>query len=69
MHDPWPTTGRLIDHVREVAPRHAYAIHDGTLGDTGLATVGGLLGANGPGIGAPPASASPSVQASAQPSA
>ncbi|MFJ9119004.1 MBL fold metallo-hydrolase [Streptomyces sp. NPDC102394] len=53
VHGPWSTTGRLIDYVREVAPRHVYAVHDGALNDTGVAMVGGLLGAGGPGTGAP----------------
>ncbi|WP_030681023.1 MBL fold metallo-hydrolase [Streptomyces rimosus] len=52
VHAPWSTTGRLIDYVREVAPRDAYAIHDGALNDIGTAMVGGLLGENGPGIAA-----------------
>ncbi|MFE7855403.1 MBL fold metallo-hydrolase [Streptomyces sp. NPDC057403] len=53
VHGPWSTTGRLIDYVREVAPRQVYAVHDGALNDTGVAMVGGLLGAGGPGTGAP----------------
>ncbi|MEU8876267.1 MBL fold metallo-hydrolase [Streptomyces javensis] len=52
VHGPWSTTGQLIDYVREVAPRDAYAIHDGALNDVGNAMVGGFLGANGPGTGA-----------------
>ncbi|AEW98067.1 MULTISPECIES: MBL fold metallo-hydrolase [Streptomycetaceae] len=48
-HAPWSTVGHLIDYLREVAPRDAYAIHDGALNDTGTAMVGGLLGDNGPG--------------------
>ncbi|MFJ4655659.1 MBL fold metallo-hydrolase [Nocardia sp. NPDC088792] len=53
VHGPWSTTGQLIDYVREVSPRLAYAIHDGALNNIGTAMVGGLLGANGPGAGAP----------------
>jgi L-ascorbate metabolism protein UlaG (beta-lactamase superfamily) len=53
VHGPWSTTGQLIDYVRAVAPRQAYAIHDGALNDVGTAMVGGLMGDNGPGIGAP----------------
>ncbi|MFD2421769.1 MBL fold metallo-hydrolase [Amycolatopsis pigmentata] len=53
VHGPWSTTGQLIDYVREVAPRRALAIHDGALNDIGTAMVGGLLGTNGPGAGAP----------------
>lgn len=52
VHGPWSTTGQLIDYVREVAPRDAYAIHDGALNDVGNAMLGGFLGANGPGTGA-----------------
>ncbi|MCL6669239.1 MBL fold metallo-hydrolase [Streptomyces panaciradicis] len=74
VHGPWSTTGRLIDYVREVAPRHVYAVHDGALNDTGVAMVGGLLGAGGPGTGAPyerlaVGSAVALPSASAQPSA
>jgi L-ascorbate metabolism protein UlaG (beta-lactamase superfamily) len=53
VHAPWSTIGQLIDWVREVAPRRAYAIHDGALNDFGTALVDGLLGERGPGIGAP----------------
>jgi L-ascorbate metabolism protein UlaG (beta-lactamase superfamily) len=53
VHAPWSTIGHLVDYVREIAPHHAYAIHDGALNDTGTAMVGGLLGEHGPGIGAP----------------
>ncbi|MTE16930.1 MBL fold metallo-hydrolase [Nocardia aurantiaca] len=53
VHGPWSTTGQLIDYVREVAPSRAYAVHDGALNDIGIAMVGGLLGDNGPGTGAP----------------
>lgn len=52
VHAPWSTIGHLVDYVREVAPKYAYAIHDGALNDTGIAMVGGLLGEHGPGIGA-----------------
>ncbi|MGW4774863.1 MBL fold metallo-hydrolase [Nocardia sp. NPDC004278] len=53
VHGPWSTTGQLIDYVREVSPAQTYAIHDGALNDIGTAMVGGLLGDNGPGTGAP----------------
>lgn len=53
VHGPWSKLGELVDYVREVGPRRALAIHDGALNDTGLGTVGGLLGERGPGIGAP----------------
>ncbi|BCJ37752.1 MBL fold metallo-hydrolase [Actinocatenispora thailandica] len=52
VHAPWSATGQLIDYVREVGPRQAYAIHDGALNDVGIAMVGGFLGAGGPGTGA-----------------
>ncbi|KOT95417.1 beta-lactamase [Streptomyces rimosus subsp. pseudoverticillatus] len=50
VHAPWSTTGHLIDYVREVAPRDAYAIHDGALNDIGTAMVDGFLGERGPGV-------------------
>ncbi|MFI9227530.1 hypothetical protein [Streptomyces rimosus] len=50
VHTPWSTTGHLSDHVREVAPRDAYTIHDGALNDIGTAMVGGFLGERGPGV-------------------
>ncbi|GHF38611.1 MBL fold metallo-hydrolase [Streptomyces griseosporeus] len=53
VHGPWSTTGQLVDYVRAVAPQRSYAIHDGALNDIGTAMVGGLLGDNGPGTGAP----------------
>lgn len=53
VHGPWATTGQLIDYVREVAPRQAYAVHDGALNDVGAAMLAGLLGESGPGTGAP----------------
>jgi L-ascorbate metabolism protein UlaG (beta-lactamase superfamily) len=53
VHGPWATTGQLIDYVREVAPRRAFAVHDGALNDLGLSMLVGLLGENGPGSGAP----------------
>ncbi|WP_329028162.1 MBL fold metallo-hydrolase [Streptomyces sp. NBC_01423] len=49
VHAPWSTVGDLLDYVREVAPRDAYAVHDGALNDIGTAMVGGLLGERGPG--------------------
>ncbi|MEU7040768.1 MBL fold metallo-hydrolase [Streptomyces varsoviensis] len=52
VHGPWSTVGQLIDYVREVAPRDAYAIHDGALNDIGTAMLGGFLGPDGPGLGA-----------------
>ncbi|MFJ8544784.1 MBL fold metallo-hydrolase [Streptomyces sp. NPDC093586] len=52
VHAPWSTVGHLIDYVREVSPRDAYAVHDGALNDLGTAMVGGFLGDQGPGTGA-----------------
>lgn len=52
VHAPWSRLGDLVDYVREVNPRDAYAVHDGALNDIGVAMVGGLLGEGGPGIGA-----------------
>ncbi|MCK2218699.1 MBL fold metallo-hydrolase [Actinomadura sp. ATCC 31491] len=49
VHAPWSTTGQLIDYVREVGPRDAYAIHDGALNDVGTTVLGGILGEHGPG--------------------
>lgn len=53
VHGPWSATGELIDYVREVSPRQVYGIHDGALNDIGQAMVAGLLGEDGPGVGAP----------------
>ncbi|MFG2720072.1 MBL fold metallo-hydrolase [Streptomyces sp. NPDC048416] len=53
VHGPWSTTGQLIDYVRAVAPHQTCAIHDGALNEVGTAMVGGFLGDNGPGTGAP----------------
>lgn len=50
VHAPWSTVGDLIDYVREVAPRTAYAVHDGALNDVGTTMVEGLLGEQGPGV-------------------
>lgn len=52
-HAPWSSIGMLIDWVRTVKPRRAYAIHDGLLNDAGLGIVGRLLDDGGPGTGAP----------------
>lgn len=48
VHAPWVTVGDLIDYVREVAPRDAYAVHDGALNDVGVNMVEGFLGERGP---------------------
>lgn len=50
VHAPWSTVGDLIDYVREVAPRTAYAVHDGALNDVGTTMVEGFLGERGPGV-------------------
>jgi L-ascorbate metabolism protein UlaG (beta-lactamase superfamily) len=53
VHGPWSTTGMLIDYVREVRPARVQAVHDGALNDLGRTVQAGLLGADGPGTGAP----------------
>ncbi len=50
VHAPWLRIADLIDWSREMAPRRAFAAHDGFLNSVGVAFVGGLLGENGPGI-------------------
>jgi L-ascorbate metabolism protein UlaG (beta-lactamase superfamily) len=51
VHAPWSRISDLIDWLREVAPTRALAVHDAALSAIGIAMVGGLLGARGPGIG------------------
>lgn len=51
VHASWARASDLIDWVRAVRPRRAIAVHDGGLNRIGLATIDGLLGANGPGTG------------------
>lgn len=51
LHAPWSKFAEIADYVREVAPGHAYAIHDGLLNDNGLGVYNRNLGAAGPGIG------------------
>jgi L-ascorbate metabolism protein UlaG (beta-lactamase superfamily) len=51
IHASWARASDLIDWVRDVRPRQAIAMHDGGLNRIGLATIDGLLGAHGPGIG------------------
>jgi L-ascorbate metabolism protein UlaG (beta-lactamase superfamily) len=53
LHAPWSKISEVIDYVRAVHADRAYAVHDGLLNDTGLAVVGGLLGARGPGTPTP----------------
>jgi L-ascorbate metabolism protein UlaG (beta-lactamase superfamily) len=51
VHASWARAADIIDWVRAVRPRLAIAMHDGGLNRIGLATIDGLLGAQGPGIG------------------
>ncbi|GAA1225000.1 MBL fold metallo-hydrolase [Kitasatospora nipponensis] len=50
---PWNKTGELIDYVRELRPARALGVHEAVLSEVGLGIGTHLLGANGPGIGAP----------------
>jgi L-ascorbate metabolism protein UlaG (beta-lactamase superfamily) len=40
---PWLKVSEMVDYAREVAPRRAYAIHDGILNARGLGLVENLL--------------------------
>lgn len=40
---PWLKASEMIDYARQVAPRRAYAIHDGILNDNGIGLIGNLL--------------------------
>lgn len=40
---PWLNAGQMIDYAREVAPRRAYAIHDGLLNANGLGLMQNLM--------------------------
>ncbi len=51
LHAPWNKFSEVLDYVREVAPRRAYAIHDGMLADAGLGVYARNLGPGGPGTG------------------
>lgn len=51
LHAPWSKFSEVADYVREVAPRQAYAVHDGLLNDAGLGVYDRNLGPAGPGIG------------------
>ena len=53
VHAPWSNIGQLIDYVRAVHAKRAYAVHDSLLTPIGLGMVGGLLGERGPGTGTP----------------
>lgn len=52
LHAPWSKFSEIADYVREVAPRQAFAVHDGLLNETGLGLYGRILGPAGPGVGA-----------------
>ncbi|MDH6464283.1 L-ascorbate metabolism protein UlaG (beta-lactamase superfamily) [Micromonospora sp. A200] len=39
IHAPWSKFSEVLDFIRAVAPRRAYALHDGYLNDNGLAVV------------------------------
>ncbi|MCW3815312.1 MBL fold metallo-hydrolase [Micromonospora sp. DR5-3] len=36
IHAPWNKFSEVVDFIRAVAPRRAYALHDGLLNDTGF---------------------------------
>jgi L-ascorbate metabolism protein UlaG (beta-lactamase superfamily) len=40
---PWMTVPDLIEYLRRMAPRRAYAIHDGLLNDWGIQVLNGVL--------------------------
>ncbi|MGC1210832.1 MAG: MBL fold metallo-hydrolase [Micromonospora sp.] len=39
IHAPWSKFSEVVDFVREVAPRRAFALHDGLLNDKGFAVL------------------------------
>ncbi|WP_320065815.1 MBL fold metallo-hydrolase [Micromonospora sp. RTGN7] len=39
IHAPWSKFSEVLDFIRAVAPRRAYALHDGLLNDNGLAVL------------------------------
>lgn len=39
IHAPWSKFSEVLDFIRAVAPRRAYALHDGYLNDNGLAVL------------------------------
>lgn len=41
---PWMTAPDLIAYLRTMAPRRAYAVHDGLLNEWGLQGLDGVLG-------------------------
>jgi L-ascorbate metabolism protein UlaG (beta-lactamase superfamily) len=58
-HAPWSKVGELIDHLRAVQARRAFAVHDGLLNDLGLGLLSGLFGERGPGQPTPYARLAP----------
>jgi L-ascorbate metabolism protein UlaG (beta-lactamase superfamily) len=51
VHAPWSKFSEVAEYIRAVAPRRAYAIHDGLLSDVGLSVYARNLGPQGVGIG------------------
>ncbi len=51
VHAPWNKLSEVVDYVREVAPRRAYAVHDGLINANGQGIFARMLGPAGPGIG------------------
>ncbi|MEY9212082.1 MBL fold metallo-hydrolase [Thermobifida halotolerans] len=43
LQAPWLTVADLVRYLRAVAPRRAYAVHDGLLNERGLAVFDGVL--------------------------
>ena len=41
IHAPWTKFSESLDFLRAVAPRRAYALHDGLLNDNGLDVLNG----------------------------
>ncbi|MEH1054793.1 MBL fold metallo-hydrolase [Micromonospora sp. CPCC 206171] len=39
IHAPWSKFSEVVDFIRAVAPRRAYALHDGLLNDNGFAVL------------------------------
>ncbi|MFC5945245.1 MBL fold metallo-hydrolase [Micromonospora harpali] len=39
IHAPWSKFSEVVDFIRAVAPRRAFALHDGLLNDNGLAVL------------------------------
>ena len=64
---PWQKAAEVIDYVRAVKPARAYSVHDEVLSEIGKTVVNGLLGANGPGAGAPYERLSPGDTVKIQP--